>query len=593
MLMNAYPQTEVLPYGYDASSMRSLDDLLDSNSLEQKALAFLQDMGKMLQHHETVQEGDAGKTETKKTLQHPLIILAHGYGGLIYEKALVISHQQKGNPSFEFFARLHQRAFLFGTPHFSAGLGEWAIMCARRRGFPCAKTARKQKWEASTEESVDSIRTFQSSLREILKGQDKLDPTIQIFGCFATSPDTDTKLMLSSKWAIMPEFRALSVNEDHFGMTKLNRSSKHFDRVFDTLDHQFIKPSAIEPQPDYTPMGESGDKLTGKVQEEGSGLGSLHAQLAKDPEAAEPTPRLLTDDPATCDFDDWVANRVFKVFLGQSGEGYNELADALVKQLKARISGDIQVVPVDREVYLTQRPSSGVLVESGGPVIYGLETFFMPGQPSSRWIHNAFFGPRSPAVPEDMIYRLPMRSHSMGAPQSGIRPPFRLDVLYGIDGKIQYVFENTSNGKLALNVLHFRSNFAITKLLPRGDETLGISPSEKHYEPVDLIKGSSDFDLSPLPYLYDVSLQDHKFFQVLRTIVTMESEVSFESLKLPRLEKEVGRDVTETQKTIKKVEPLTHLCWVSDIRIEIPEDCREAKLEQESPRLTPIYNILC
>ncbi|KAK8137265.1 hypothetical protein PG984_005205 [Apiospora sp. TS-2023a] len=449
MLTTAYPHAEVLPYGYDAGSMRGLNDLLDSDRLEDTALTFLRDLDIKLQHPSTaVTEGDVGKTEIKKHFHHPMIILAHGYGGLIYEKALVMSHERKDDSFDKSFVHLHQCAFLFGTPHFSAGLGEWAIMCARRRGLHCAKTARTQKWEASAEQSVEATKAFQRSLRGILKKQHKLDPTIRIFGCFATSPNSDTKLMLSSKWAVMPEFKAVSVGEDHYGMTKLNRSSKQFDRVFDILDHQLANPSAVGPQPSSTPMEDPGDKLAGKAPEAGPGLEPSPTEVAKDSKPVEPTSQLPLDRLGTCDFDDWAAKRVFKVLLYPHQGISKEFADTLKQQLKARISGDVQVVPIDPNVSSTSEPPRGVrVVTLPGPGIRidGLDSFFMLGSGIQSTRLRTSYRDRARDETETLtekaamfladvlrfsqIYRLPMRSISMGAPQPGIHPPFYLDVL--------------------------------------------------------------------------------------------------------------------------------------------------------------------
>src|ERR1700733_11644260 len=85
-------------------------------------------------------------------------------------QAVALSVQQEGADSVESYepnwltGRRHA-AFLFGTPHFDAGLAEWAVMSARRLGIPCKKTAQLQDWSELKVE-VGKIVTMQSGFRE-------------------------------------------------------------------------------------------------------------------------------------------------------------------------------------------------------------------------------------------------------------------------------------------------------------------------------------------------------------------------------------------------------------------------------------------
>ncbi|KAK8859486.1 hypothetical protein PGQ11_010220 [Apiospora arundinis] len=127
-------------------------------------------------------QGTVDEANIKKRSRHPIVILAHGYGGLMYEQALLLSQQGKQDTDFstDFPADRYQLAFLLGTPHFNAGLGEWAIM--------------EEKWSRKSVKSAATIEA-QHNLRQILKDQEKANPIIKIAGYFAIIPDTSSQLM--------------------------------------------------------------------------------------------------------------------------------------------------------------------------------------------------------------------------------------------------------------------------------------------------------------------------------------------------------------------------------------------------------------
>lgn len=226
-------RADVLSYGYDSSSVEQLSELLDPMKLDRHAKKFVLDLSDRLHSRDTATTG----METQRLSKRPIVILAHGYGGLIYErvsidstlfpryillirieyfifkKALINTHDEMGDqnvegPCNDFLAKRCQLAFLFDTPHFAAGLGQWSIMCARHLGIDCAKTARKQYWDPQTKDHIETIKKDQANLRNILKHQDQegeqaviegsrrgFNPTINVVACYATLPDTKTQLV--------------------------------------------------------------------------------------------------------------------------------------------------------------------------------------------------------------------------------------------------------------------------------------------------------------------------------------------------------------------------------------------------------------
>ncbi|KAK7912249.1 caspase domain-containing protein [Apiospora marii] len=241
-LSTVFPQAEVLTYGYRLDRKEKVSDLLDHRQLREHGTRFSQKLGEHFDNchalagtdmEDDIQEDIKQDSKSRR----PIIILAVGYGGLIYEQALAISLSQKGKEptgtSFDIFAERYQLAFLLGTPHFPAGLGEWAIMCARRLQIPCAKRASEEKWSDDVKESVAIIKQFQNRIRDMLSNvsheQTKTPPIVKIVGCSAFETDPVTKLRVTPEWAALPGFIPLVIRADHCGIT---RSNPDIERIF-------------------------------------------------------------------------------------------------------------------------------------------------------------------------------------------------------------------------------------------------------------------------------------------------------------------------------------------------------------------------
>lgn len=157
----------------------------------------------------------------------------------------------ESHPEGNFLGDRYQLAFLLGTPHYGAGLGEWAIICAKRRNIRCANDAQSQTWSQNVKEFVATTRETQKHLREILKKQDKSRPMIKIVGCFASFPVPGSQLvsvpprgnsstinlskMMSPEWAAMPEFTPIPINNHHLGLTHLNPEDRGMKKIKTTL----------------------------------------------------------------------------------------------------------------------------------------------------------------------------------------------------------------------------------------------------------------------------------------------------------------------------------------------------------------------
>lgn len=68
---------------------------------------------------------------------------------------------------------------LFGTPHFRAGLAQWAILAAKRLKIPCAKGTKFEDWSPSREHLINISKIQEHFQSEFAK------PGCRIACCFA------------------------------------------------------------------------------------------------------------------------------------------------------------------------------------------------------------------------------------------------------------------------------------------------------------------------------------------------------------------------------------------------------------------------
>jgi len=149
--------------------------------------------------------------------------------------------ERSGSPKPSLLSR--HAAFLLDTPHFGAGLAEWAIMCARRLRIATARTAQQQDW-TKFNQALDNISIMQATFQKAIRESTR----IRIGGCFATRPGGGDKLvsihtlytsllspviqamtrlqMLSPEWTILPDFEVIAVTSSHFEMTRLQAADK-------------------------------------------------------------------------------------------------------------------------------------------------------------------------------------------------------------------------------------------------------------------------------------------------------------------------------------------------------------------------------
>ncbi|KAI0856809.1 hypothetical protein F4860DRAFT_518472 [Xylaria cubensis] len=202
-LIENFPSARIFIYEYEIAQP-SLAGIVDPQTLTENSLDLLRNLVKIC---------DA--------MTVPVVFFAHGFGGLLYEEAFVQSYGFGGSRE-----RIHA-AFLFGTPHFGAGIAEWAVIVAKLHGFHCAKTAQAQDW-SSIKDKISWIATMQRKFREILNDSDSGPATI---GCFSTLREPDSDLIIAPEWTVLPEFTPIAINRSHSSMTTLDQSDDALNAI--------------------------------------------------------------------------------------------------------------------------------------------------------------------------------------------------------------------------------------------------------------------------------------------------------------------------------------------------------------------------
>ncbi|KAF2966025.1 hypothetical protein GQX73_g7542 [Xylaria multiplex] len=211
-LPDNFPSARIFIFQYDTSWVKGLNDIVNTAHLEDAADQLL------VYLHKLEKESKLSST----------VVVAHGFGGLLYEKAIVKSKASEET----FFTRQWHAAFLFGTPHLGAGIAEWAIILAKSWNIRCAKTPQSQDWsnlKAEISKTADMQRAFWEILQDI-------ETRIDVIGCFPTRPELHSNLILSSEWAVPPEFSPIAVDSSHSSMTELDPKGGTFKAIVDKVN---------------------------------------------------------------------------------------------------------------------------------------------------------------------------------------------------------------------------------------------------------------------------------------------------------------------------------------------------------------------
>ncbi|KAI1154521.1 hypothetical protein F4825DRAFT_448428 [Nemania diffusa] len=208
-----FPSARVFIYQYKRDWVRTIEDIVCPKrirSLSRELLQFL------------------GSNNHKSNV--PLVVFAHGLGGLMYEQAFVWSVLDPDSDGSVLCNRRHV-AFLFGTPHFGAGIAQWAIIVAKSYGIKCAKTAQAQDWSLVKNKIMETA-SMQRQFRDRLKG---FGSAAIMTGCFSSLRDPINQLIISPEWAVLPEFMPIAINRSHSSMTRLYPEDTEFKVINELL----------------------------------------------------------------------------------------------------------------------------------------------------------------------------------------------------------------------------------------------------------------------------------------------------------------------------------------------------------------------
>ncbi|KAI0110867.1 hypothetical protein GGR51DRAFT_81300 [Nemania sp. FL0031] len=194
LLVKKLPRARIVIYQYERTWVKSLADIVCPEHLRKISKDLLEFLG----------SGD-------RMSSVPLVVFAHGFGGLLYEQALVWSDM---SDSSNVLRNRKHTAFLFGTPHFGAGIAEWAIIIAQLHGISCAQTAQTQDW-SSLRDKISETSAMQRQFREILE---RSNSKVKLIGCFSELKEPK----MASEWVVLPEFIPIAVNRGYSSITRLD-----------------------------------------------------------------------------------------------------------------------------------------------------------------------------------------------------------------------------------------------------------------------------------------------------------------------------------------------------------------------------------
>lgn len=164
--------------------------------------------------------------------QHTVLV-GHGYGGLICEQTIVLMNSKaKDSPARSAGTQI-RGLVTFGTPHFHAGVAQWALLSAKMLGIPCQKTAKKQVWSKSSSDDFAKITTMQTEFCNVFTQFEQGNRTMC---CFSSLPHQTSQPDISPEWCILPRVRPVEIPSDHFDLTTFEPQyiMKRLDTGLDT-----------------------------------------------------------------------------------------------------------------------------------------------------------------------------------------------------------------------------------------------------------------------------------------------------------------------------------------------------------------------
>ncbi|RDW63459.1 hypothetical protein BP6252_11004 [Coleophoma cylindrospora] len=195
-LTSQIDSARIMTFGYDAR-VNQLSEIVSKERVEDHASQLLIQISK-----DRTQEHDCST---------PIIFVTHGFGGLVCEDAFANPNHR--NKDHDNIFRLVYGIIFLDTPHYRAGIAEWATMSAKAMGF--VKEVKQNIWDF-LKDDLDRFASMQTEFRNIFekKCEDR------IIYCFSSVGRPKNGLSISPEWAIMPWFGTMAIDSNHFDMTR-------------------------------------------------------------------------------------------------------------------------------------------------------------------------------------------------------------------------------------------------------------------------------------------------------------------------------------------------------------------------------------
>lgn len=206
----------ILTYGYDAYVVRK--SVASSNRLIDHATNLLNDL--------------STDRDCNNASERPLIFVAHSIGGLVCQKAILLSRNIP-EPHLQGVFNHAEGIIFMGTPHRGSWMADWAEIPATALGL--IKSTNKALLEIlGTDNQMleDTRLNFSAMIRELSKSSKPIQVT-----CFSEElPLRGVGMVVSKDSATIEGYNTLSIHANHCDMVRFSSADENgFKRVLGVL----------------------------------------------------------------------------------------------------------------------------------------------------------------------------------------------------------------------------------------------------------------------------------------------------------------------------------------------------------------------
>lgn len=205
------PEARILTYGYNS------------------AIAFSGSTSGIDEFARTLLERLRHKRRVYKNTNRPLLLVTHGLGGIVFKKALVISHERSSR--YHDFSASVTGVMFMGVPHRGADFAFWSHALGRIANIPLLGALRT--------DLLNDLTPKSGFLRDLCDQFIERGKDLQIFSIYERKRIPGLPGLVvdkSSALLQLPNEISLSVDADHIKMVKFPKAScEAYLTVFDCL----------------------------------------------------------------------------------------------------------------------------------------------------------------------------------------------------------------------------------------------------------------------------------------------------------------------------------------------------------------------